>query len=45
MNETLDAATIAAVTKISIELSELACGNRDQLLEYGGDFSNAGEPD
>ena len=45
MNETLDQATIAAVTKISTELSDLACGNRDQLLEYGGDYSNAGEPD
>ena len=36
---------MAAVAKMSAELSDLACSNREQLLEYGGEYSNAGEPD
>ena len=45
VDEQLDRDKLAALSKISHELSDLVCGNREQLLEYGGGYSDGGEVD
>ena len=41
----LDKNKLEALNKISQELSDLACNNVEQLLEYGGDYSEGGDAD
>ena len=45
VDEQLDREKLEALNKISQELSNLACNNRDQLLEYGGDYSEGSDAD